>query len=49
MKKNCRGALMVIWLAGILLSGCSFAERPNELQIAETEPEKVVIHFFTGT
>ncbi|RHB47358.1 extracellular solute-binding protein [Enterocloster aldenensis] len=48
MKKNCGGALMMISLAGILLSGCSFAERPNELQIAETEPEKVVIHFFTS-
>lgn len=35
MKTNYMGALIMVSLAGLLLSGCGHSEKPNELQIAE--------------
>lgn len=43
MTKNYRNALLAAALAGLLLSGCGRVDSPNELQLAPTEPDKIVI------
>lgn len=48
MKKNCRGVLIMLFLAGLVISGCGQTEKPNELQIAEKEQDKVIINFFVS-
>lgn len=48
MKKNCKAALIMISLAGMVLSGCVHTEKPNELHIVEKEPDKILINFFTS-
>lgn len=48
MTKNYRNALLAAALAGLLLSGCGRVDSPNELQLAPTEPDKIVINLFTS-
>ena len=48
MKKSWMGSFIMVSLAGMLLSGCGDSKKPNELQIVETKPEKVVINLFTA-
>lgn len=48
MKKSCVYSLIVMFLAGMLLSGCGQAENPNELQIVPKAQEKILIHLFTS-
>ena len=48
MTKNYRNALLAAALAGLLLSGCGRVDSLNELQLAPTEPDKIVINLFTS-
>ena len=48
MTKNYRDALLAAALAGLLLSGCGRVDSSNELQLAPTEPDKIVINLFTS-
>lgn len=48
MKKCLACPLIVIFLAGMLLSGCRHADNPNELQIVPEAQEKILIHLFTS-